>query len=57
MMGAKPATLSEILGRLLCGLGFHDFRVVNVSFGFGPSGNIEQVECRRCGRCTTRSGG
>ncbi len=53
-MGGKHAKLSQILGRLLCGLGLHDFRVINVRFGFGASGNIEQVECRRCGQFTTR---
>jgi hypothetical protein len=54
MLGAKNTKLSQILGRLLCRLGLHDFRVINVRFGFGASGNIEQVECRRCGRFTTR---
>ncbi len=53
-LAAKHGKLSQILGRLLCWLGLHDFRVINVRFGFGASGNIEQVECRRCGRFTTR---
>jgi len=53
-LGAKNTKLSPILGRLLCGLGLHDFRVINVRFGFGASGNIEQVEGRRFGRFTTR---
>ncbi len=57
MLGAKHSKLSQILGRLLCWLGFHDFRVINVRFGFGGGGNIEQVECRRCGRFTTRQSG
>ncbi len=39
---------------LLCFLGFHDFRVVEVTMGFGSSGNVEKVECRRCGRLTAR---
>jgi hypothetical protein len=47
MLGGKHAKLSQILGRLLCGLGLHDFRVINVRFGFGASGNIEQLECQR----------
>jgi hypothetical protein len=54
MLGAKNTKLSPILGRLLCGLGLHDFRVINVRFGFGASGNIEQVEGRHFGRFTTR---
>ena len=40
--------------RLLCLLGFHDFRVVEVTVSFGPSGAVEKVECRRCGYATTR---
>ena len=39
---------------LFCFLGFHDFRVVEVTLGFGPSGAVEKVECRRCGRLTAR---
>ena len=42
------------LGRLLCFLGSHDFRVVEVSFAFGGSSGIEKVECRRCGYRTAR---
>ena len=41
--------LQKFLGRLLCQLGIHDFRVVNVTFGFGGAGNVERLECRRCG--------
>jgi hypothetical protein len=40
--------LPPLLGRFLCWLGFHDFRVVNVTFGFGSDG-VEKDECRRCG--------
>jgi len=39
---------------LICFLGFHDFRVVEVTMGFGASGAVEKVECRRCGRLTVR---
>ena len=40
--------------RLLCLLGLHDFRVVEVTVSFGLSGAVEKVECRRCGHFTTR---
>jgi hypothetical protein len=40
--------------RLLCFLGFHDLRVVEVTMGFGSSGTVEKVECRRCGHRTAR---
>ncbi len=44
----------EIFRRLLCQLGFHDFRVVEVTVSFGQSGAVEKVECRHCGHFTTR---
>jgi hypothetical protein len=50
----KYAKLQEFVGRLLCRLGLHDFRVIDVTFGFGAGGSVERVECRRCGVVTTR---
>ena len=46
--------LPASVGRLLCFLGFHDFRVLEVRFGFGQGNRIEKVECRRCGQVSTR---
>ena len=46
--------LPALLGRLLCILEFHDFRVLEVRFGFGQGNRIEKVQCRRCGRVSTR---
>jgi len=37
------------ISRFFCWLGWHDFRVIDTTFGFGTSGNIEKVKCRRCG--------
>ena len=45
--------LPPLLGRILCWLGFHDFRVVNVTFEFGTDA-LEKDECRRCGATRTR---
>ncbi len=42
------------LGRMLCIIGIHDFRMVDVVMGFGPSGSIENWRCQRCGAKTTR---
>lgn len=47
--------MPAILGRLLCLIGIHDFRVVDATFGFGPGGTVSRLECRRCGFVTTRS--
>lgn len=46
--------LPPLLGRLLCWLGFHDFLVIDRTFGFGAGGEVEKVECRRCGVTLTR---
>ncbi len=42
--------------RLLCWFGFHDYRLIEVVGAFGASGQVQKVECRRCGYATTRSG-
>ncbi len=44
------------IGRLLCYLGIHDFRLVEVVGGFGQGGQVQKVECRRCGYTTTQRG-
>ncbi|GMR20616.1 MAG: hypothetical protein BMS9Abin36_1212 [Gammaproteobacteria bacterium] len=46
--------LPALLGLILCWLGFHDFRVIDKTFGFGAGGGVEKVECRRCGVTMTR---
>ncbi len=44
----------DLFSRLLCFLGFHAFRVLEVTMGFGSSGTVEKVECRLCGCLTAR---
>ncbi len=46
--------MMDLFSRLLCFLDFHDYRVVEVTVGFGASGAVEKVECRRCDRLTVR---
>ena len=46
--------LLDKLHQLLCWLGFHDFRVLEISFGFGDAGDVEKVECLRCGLVMSR---
>ena len=50
------ARTSELLGKLLCWLGFHDFQLVSKSFEFRVGEAVEKVECRRCGCTATRQG-
>ncbi len=44
----------KTLGRIACYIGVHDFRVVEVTFGFGGSDAVEKLECRRCGLIAAR---
>ena len=46
--------LPSLVGRLLCGIGIHDYRVVEVTGGFGPGGSVEKRECRRCQNLSVR---
>jgi len=54
--GEEDALVPTILGRLLCLLGIHDFRILEVTYGFAPGSDVQRLECRRCGRITTTSG-
>jgi hypothetical protein len=47
-------TLLDFLQQLMCWLGFHDFQVLEITFGFGDAGDVEKVECRRCGLIISR---
>lgn len=46
--------MRSLLGRMLCLLGLHDYHIVEVDFAFGPGGGVAKLQCRRCGRKTTR---
>jgi len=52
--GDKQLNIPGIIERLLCWLGFHDFQVIETTFGFGEGGNVEKDQCRRCGLLRTR---
>ena len=43
------------LARLLCLVGVHRFRTIDVTYGFGQGGSVAKVQCTRCGYVTTRS--
>jgi hypothetical protein len=53
-LSVNGAKLREFVGRILCWLGIHDFRVIDATFGFGKGGSVERIECRRCRVVTTR---
>ena len=48
--------LPDWLGRLLCRVGWHDYELIDASFGFDPRGTVENVRCRRCRQVVTRRG-
>ena len=51
---AHVTNLPTPLGKLLCWLGMHEFRVLNKSFEFRTNEGVERVECTRCGLRMTR---
>ena len=55
-MAGSNDEMPHWIGRLLCRFGFHDFRLIEVIGSFGAGGQVQKVECRRCGFATTRSG-
>ena len=42
------------LGRLLCIVGLHDFRVIEVHLTFRAAGKDEKLQCQRCGATKTQ---
>ena len=37
------------LGLLLCWLGIHRYKIIDISFGFASGGTVKTVECKICG--------
>ncbi len=54
VIGVASNRWSSWIEQLLCALGLHDFRMVESVFGFGAGGQVDKVECRRCGYMETR---
>ena len=44
------------LGLLLCWLGIHRYKVIDVSFSFGQGGSVKTIECKICNIKKTRKG-
>jgi hypothetical protein len=41
--------MKKILNKLLCLLGIHRYKIIDATYGFGPGGSVETIECRACG--------
>jgi|TARA_B100000929_G_scaffold211884_1_gene169071 hypothetical protein len=35
--------------KLLCFLGIHQYKIIDVTYGFGSGGSVKTIECRVCG--------
>ena len=44
------------LSLLLCWLGIHRYKIIDVSFVFGSGGSVQTVECKICKIKKTRKG-
>ena len=41
---------------LLCWLGFHRYKIIDSTFGFGPGGTTKKVKCKICGSEKIKTG-
>ena len=44
------------LAYILCYLGIHRYKVVNVEFGFGPTDRVTTLQCKKCGHSKVKAG-
>ncbi len=45
------------LKKLLCYLGLHNYKTINIEFGFNPIDIVTTLECKNCGFTKIKSGG
>ena len=43
--------------KLLCFLGLHNFKTINIEYGFNPTDRVTTLECKNCGFTKIKSGG
>ncbi len=41
---------------ILCYLGIHRYKVVNIEFGFGPTDRVTTLQCTKCGYSKVKAG-
>ena len=34
---------------LVCWLGIHRYKIIDITFGFGKAGSIQKLKCKTCG--------
>ena len=45
------------LTKLLCFLGLHRYKTINIEFGFNPTDGITTLECKNCGHTKLKADG
>ena len=45
------------LMKLLCLLGIHRYKTINIEFGFNPTDRITTPECKNCKHCKIKANG
>jgi hypothetical protein len=53
-MGPNRDDKPTWIERILCLVGIHKWRLIDVQVAFGPGGKVERYQCVRCGYVTTR---
>ena len=41
---------------LLCWIGIHRYKIIDVSYGFGSGGSVKTIRCKICGDKKTKRG-
>ena len=44
------------LTKILCYLGIHKYKTLNIEFSFGPTNRVTTLECKRCGYTIVKGG-
>ena len=44
------------LAKILCYLGIHRYKTLNIEFGFSPTDRVTTLECKRCGYTIVKGG-
>ena len=44
------------LTKLMCLLGLHNYKTINIEFGFNPTDIVTTLECKNCGYIKIKTG-
>ena len=44
------------LSLLLCWLGIHRYKIIDISFGFGAGNSVKTIQCKVCGIMKIKKG-